>query len=1117
MENKNNHLPYNLGLDIGIASVGWAVLGPQHIIDLGVRIFDRAETTDGESLNKARRDARLVRRRLRRRAWRLLKLARLLKREGLINDSKLFLKKTPISPSPEQLENGRKNTTPSLWQLRVDGLNRLLTGEEWARVIYHICKHRGFWFALKSEAASSEGGKVKQGLERTRSLMKEKGYRTAAAMMLSEFPGNQRNKRGDYSQSLGREILAEELKMLFERQRELGNPWTLDSFEMLVLDQEHGLLWQQKPALSGQAMLQMIGKCTFEKDEYRAPKYSWSAERFVWLTKLNNMRISIAGNVRSLNEQERLACVDMPYKLSSVKYKQVKDKLVKEGYWPEDVRFVGLNYRDEKKDPESAILMELKAWHEIRKTLETAQLATEWKSISTQHALLDHIGMVLSVYKTDEEIRRELYKIRLAAPVVEALLNLNFKDFIRLSIKALNAILLGMERGLRYDQACDEAAYVHSKPNSAFENDDKLLLLPSFYTGRDKNGKMERDSEQDLPNNPVVLRSLNQARLVVNAIIRKYGSPNAVHIEMARDLSRPLDERQKIEKDQKAFAERNEKNREKFAEHFEHKPSAREFEKWQLYTEQQGKCAYSLQALDLNRMIDDATYTEVDHALPYSRSFDDSKNNKVLVLTKENRDKGNQTPYEYLDGASDSARWQAFQAFTLNNKTYRQAKRERLLRKSFNKEDASGFKDRNLQDTRYACRYFKNFVEQNLALDSASGAKRCVVVNGQLTSFLRARWGLAKLRAASDRHHAIDAVVVAACSHGMVKRLADYARRKELQAVRQGFVDLETGEIFNPTMLDQLEKHFPRPWENFEHELCVKAGIDRSTGTVLDGLGVEQMREQLASFGYNDVMLESVKPLFVSRAPKRRNSGAAHKDTIYAARPTPDKPNRVTQKVALNQLSMTDLDKLVEPHRNEALYEAIRQRLQIFDGKADKAFSTDKPFYKPTNDGSQGPLVRSVTLAIEKLSGIPIRGGIAKNDSMLRVDVFTKAGKFHLVPLYVHHSVSKALPDRAIVQGKDEDEWTVIDDTFVFCFSIYPNDFLKITLKGKAPIQGYYAGCDRTTASVNLWTHDRNLAVGKEGLIRSIGVKVALQLEKFHVDELGAIYPAKPEVRRGLA
>ncbi len=171
---------------------------------------------------------------------------------------------------------------------------------------------------------------------------------------------------------------------------------------------------------------------------------------------------------------------------------------------------------------------------------------------------------------------------------------------------------------------------------------------------------------------------------------------------------------------------------------------------------------------------------------------------------------------------------------------------------------------------------------------------------------------------------------------------------------------------------------------------------------------------------------------------------------------------------------------------------------------------------KPMNDGSVGPIVRTVTVVIDKLSGIPIRHGVAKNDSMLRVDVFTKANKFHLVPVYVHHAVAKTLPDRAVVAFKDEDEWTLIDESFVFCFSLYPNDFVKVTLKSEIQ-SGYYSGCDRATGAINLWAQDRNASIGKSGLIRGIGVKTALAVEKFNVDVLGNIYPVLKEERRGLA
>ena len=58
-------MKYTIGLDIGIASVGWAVINndKSRIENLGVRVFKKAEEADGKSLNLARREARGTRRR----------------------------------------------------------------------------------------------------------------------------------------------------------------------------------------------------------------------------------------------------------------------------------------------------------------------------------------------------------------------------------------------------------------------------------------------------------------------------------------------------------------------------------------------------------------------------------------------------------------------------------------------------------------------------------------------------------------------------------------------------------------------------------------------------------------------------------------------------------------------------------------------------------------------------------------------------------------------------------------------------------------------------------------------------------------------------------------------
>jgi CRISPR-associated endonuclease Csn1 len=1102
------HYQYTLGLDIGIASVGWCLLGENRIIDLGVRAFDKAETAkEGDPLNLTRRQARLARHRLAQRAWRLKRLKRELKRHGLIDDKRFFQPTNPALLSP--------------WQLRAEGLDHKLKRDDWARAIYHLCKHRGFHWISRAEEkqaegdTKSEGGKVKQGLAGTKRLMEEKGYRSIAEMVLAEFPDAQRNKRGEYTKALSRVLLGNELKKLFAEQRRLGNPFANESLEYAILgsgDRKSGLFWMQKPPLSGAALLKMLGKCTFEKGEYRAPKASFTAERHVWLTRLNNLRIVFDGETRPLNAQERAVALPLPYRQSKeLTYKQLHDALVKSGLLPETFEFAGLRPTKDGKDPKLEKLIKLPAWQELRTTLKAAGLETEWEGLAGaaccgQPHILDEIASVLSIYKDDDEARAELNKLPLPnrKAMVEALLDIRFDKFHALSLKALYKIVPHMEAGLRYDEACVEAGYHHSQLHKPGEGTSRTL--PPLYAGRDPDGRMRFAEDEDIPRNPVVLRALNQARKVVNAVVRRYGSPMAVKIEMARDLSRPLDERNKIRKEQEEYRARNEKDKAFFTEEFGQPPKGGEFEKFRLYREQLGKCAYSLEAIDLARLLEPG-YVEIDHALPYSRSFDDSKNNKVLVFAKENRNKGNRTPYEYLGGAENSQRWLHFVAFVESTKSYRLAKRSRLLRKEFGTKEAEEFKERNLNDTRYICKFFKNYVERHLKLADGSEAKRCVVLSGQMTAFLRARWGINKIRSESDRHHALDAAVVAACTHGMVKRLADYSRTKELAQVHTGFVDTTTGEIVDPAMFRQLKQHFPEPWLHFRHELEARLKIDSP----------ELLREEMTHLGtYDAAALDDLRPLFVSRAPQRRNGGAAHKDTIYGQPEKLREKGSVTQKVPLASLTLKDLDKLIDPHRNARLYEAIQERLEAHGGKVDKAFAADNPLRKPDRDGRPtGPIVRTVTMVIDKLSGIPVRGGIAKNDSMLRVDVFTKTGKFHLVPVYVHHRVT-GLPDRAIVAFKDEEEWTLIDDSFDWCFSLYPNDLLSIKLRN-AYYLGYYGSCNRSTGAINIWTHDRNTNIGKEGMIESIGVKTALSLEKLHVDTLGNIHPAQPEPRRGVA
>lgn len=214
---------------------------------------------------------------------------------------------------------------------------------------------------------------------------------------------------------------------------------------------------------------------------------------------------------------------------------------------------------------------------------------------------------------------------------------------------------------------------------------------------------------------------------------------------------------------------------------------------------------------------------------------------------------------------------------------------------------------------------------------------------------------------------------------------------------------------------------------------------------------------------------------------------------------------------------LEDLPNIVgyDDPRNQPLIEAIEQRLRAHGDDGKKAFK--EPLYKPSAPGKQAPLIRTVSLLDTQKSGIPIRGGIANNGDMLRVDIFTDGKRFHAVPLYVADAVKAELPNRAVVAYKPEEEWTVMDNNYSFMFSLYSNDWISVSLKGEQNIfDGYFAGLDRSTGAVSIWSHDRKQSVGKDGLFRGVGIKTALSVEKFHVDFLGRLHKVHEEVRKPL-
>lgn len=1051
---------YILGLDLGIASVGWGLIlvdekeNPIGLLDCGVRTFERAEVPKtGDSLALARRQARSVRRLIRRRAHRLLRLRRLLKRKGVLS-------------AADFNSDGLPNLPIDAWQLRVAGLERKLTNQEWAAVLLHLVKHRGYLSQRKSETQTEnkELGRLLAGVAENSKLLSESSeqYRTPAELavkLFAEQSGHLRNKGGDYTHTFNRLDLQKELHLLFAQQHTLGNPFASAELQSKVDE----LLMMQRSALQGEAVLKMLGKCTFEPSEYKAAKHTYSAERFIWLTKLNNLRILENGEERALNEAERKLLLDEPYKKAKLTYSQAR-KLLDISH---DATFKGLRYGKDSDGlkAETGVLMEMKAYHKIRTVLDKAGLKGEWENRIRNPEVLDKIGTAFSLYKTDEDIQAALADLRLPENVLDALLaGLNFDKFIQLSLKALINIMPLMERGIRYDEACKEVYGDHR----ALAESKNQMLLPAIPA--------------DEIRNPVVLRTLTQARKVINAIIRRYGSPQRVHIETARELGKSFKDRKEIEKRQEENRKERERAEEHFKElfpHFAGEPKGGDILKLRLYEQQQGKCLYSGIPIDLGR-LNEKGYVEIDHALPFSRTWDDSFNNKVLVLGRENQKKRNQTPYEYLDGAGNSQRWREFQA-RVQGCRFPYAKKQRIQTAKLDGKAEQGFLERNLNDTRYIARFLCGFIEKSLHLQGA-GKRRVFASNGQITALLRGLWGLKKARADNDRHHALDAIVVACSTVSMQQKITKAMQRRETLET----VDNETSEV---------KTRIPQPWDFFRQEVMIRVFSDTPR---------EELAEKLSS--RPEALHDFVSPLFVSRAPNRKMTGQGHLETIKSAKRLSE--NISVVKKPLTALKLKDIENIVgHPDREPALYQALRERLQAYKDDPVKAFA--EPFYKPAKNGGQGSLVKAVRVEDVQKTGVMVRKdrsgtarGIADNATMVRVDVFGKNGKNYLVPVYAWQVAKGILPNRAVIAFKDEADWDEINESYEFKFSIYPNDLIEIITK-KGKVFGYFASCHRGTGNINIRIHDLDSQIGKDGILEGVGVKTALSFQKYQVDPLG--------------
>jgi CRISPR-associated endonuclease Csn1 len=799
---------YRLALDLGSTSLGWALVllnraaEPCAIVRAGVRIFpDGRNPKDGSSLAVTRRNARAMRRR----RDRLLK--RKARMQRLLIEHRFFPAEEPARKALERLNP---------YELRAKGLDASLTPAEFARALFHLNQRRGFKSNRRTDKKDNDSGALKAAIGSLRSQLDHAGAggkaRTVGELLWRRMMDpSVRTVRARYR----------EQRVL----REDGKPRVDKSYDLYVdramVEAEFDALWVKqatynpgqfneaaraalKDCLLHQRKLRPVkpGRCTLEPDEPRAPLALPSQQRFRILQEVNHLRL-LGGRLleEALSLEQRDALV-AALEEGSKSFKKAIPKLLG---LPGTVQFnLADAKRTELKGNATSMLLSKKdffgpAWHAFGEERQD-EIVLRIMEEESEANLLDWLVTSTGV--------DEAHAFKIANSALP-------EGYGSLSAKALAKILPAMRAEVvTYDKAVLAAGYGHhSNISHAATTGEIRPELPYYGEYLQRHVGFGTGEPNDPPEvrfgriaNPTVHIGLNQVRVVVNALIKRYGHPSEVIVEVARDLKQSQEQRRETQERQAESQKRNDRLRKDAAAILgigEDRVRLADIHKLILWEElsfdvADRRCPYSGAQLSATEVLSERV--EIEHILPFSMTLDDSLNNKTVALRQANRVKGNRTPWRARDDFAAQG-WD-YEAILLRAERMPRAKRQRFAPDGYEKwlKEDKNFLARALNDTRHLSRVAREY----LSLVCPANTR---VIPGQMTAMLRAKFGLNDILGLNGeknrndhRHHAVDACVVGVTDQGLLQRFA----QASADARGKG--------------LDRLVENMPEPWPSYrEH------------------------------------------------------------------------------------------------------------------------------------------------------------------------------------------------------------------------------------------------------------------------------------------------------------
>ncbi len=945
-------MPWRLGLDLGAGSLGWCAFQldqqgrPTAILAAGTRIFGDGRESGREGTPRAvnRRDARSARRRLDRFKRRRAALIKYLIQDGLF-------------PADESERKALENLDP--YEVRALALDQIVPLSHLGRALFHLDQRRGFQSNRKTDRQQADdNGKIATGVTRLADAMAQAGARTVGEFLHlrrqqavddNQIPSVRTRLRpetgadakGDgYDFYPSRALIKDEFQAIWDAQQ----PHYPDILTPQLHDRLHEIIFYQRPLKTPQ-----VGTCTLVAGEERLPKAHPLFQRRRLLEEVNALRIVRPGQLaQPLTMEQR----DLLLQKLAGKKKVSFETLRKTLKLDPAARF---NKESDRRpdligDEVAAELGDKKRfgprWFHLSPDQQAkivARLQEDEDDAALTRWLMDHHGL-----------DADHAKATLAARLPEG--------HGRFGLTATNALILAMQaQVIVYSDAVEQAGLGH---HSDFRDGVIHADLPYYGVPLERHllpGSADANDPDDRRigrlTNPTVHIGLNQLRRVVNALIRRFGRPDEIAVEITRDLKSSQDEkarRNRENNDNRIQAE----GRSKKLQDLNQPDTGANRARLKLWEELNHdnildrRCIYSGEQISPTMLFSDQV--EIDHILPFALTLDDSNANKILCLREANRHKRRNTPFAAW-GHTDKWPGIAERASRLPKE-----KRWRFEPDAMEKfQEKGGFQARHLVDTQYLSRLAHEYLA-SLYPEKGEGSSHVWVSPGRLTEMVRRKLRLNELlpdhnfsggagqpkNRLDHRHHAIDAAVVGIIDRGLLQQVAKASG--------------ELGEAGREHIA------IPEPWDGFRDDLY----------QVLAAMTVSHRPDH--------------GTIVKTRTSQGQDStaGKLHNDTAYGL--TGEKNERgigmVVHRVALSALkSPGDLAKI----RDEDLKNAL---IQATDGLKDKAFAAAIAAF-PRSGPAIYRGIRRVRLK-EALSVIPIHDRTGKpykgvkGDSNYRFDVW---------------------------------------------------------------------------------------------------------------------------------